>query len=214
MRRLRSVYVLLALSGVAVPPVAAQPHIGLTIGPSYATLSGSLIDSSKGAYGVHMGLNFEHDYGSRWLLDVELAYSQKGVSDTPFDGEILDFRHNYFELPITLNRLFQISGGPWAVSPYAGVAVALNLDCGFRYEGESEYTDCEEGTPGGNAASYDIGIPIGVGLRRRYPGGSGLGAEIRYTFGLRNAFDQEGQTARNGSLQVLFSFVIPLTSDG
>ncbi len=188
----------------------AQPHLGLTGGVTYATFSGDLVERADGAYGSFLAGNFEWWLGA-WVLDAEFGVMQKGVSNLPLGADLLDFRLEYLELPVTLNRVFRFGRG-WGVAPYAGVSFALSSGCGFRFDGQSAYEDCGEETPGGNTKAWDLGLPVGFAFRRTYEGGSRLSLEVRYAFGVSGALDVEGRAARNNVLTVLLGFAVPLVN--
>lgn len=195
---------------VPARPAAAQSHIGLVVGPAMASMSGDLVQSSDIAWGVFVGLNYELEFGDDWQLDAELGLSQKGASRVPTSGGPVDYNLSYIEVPVTLNRLFWIADGRWAISPYAGIAAAMATSCGVRPSGEFDYTDCDETTPGGAYADLDLSVPIGVAFRHRYRGGSAMAIEARYSLGLSDVFEIDGRTARNNVATVMFSFVLPL----
>lgn len=209
--RLAVLFLVLELCALPGNRAAAQTYLGFIAGPTFADLNGSLVQDSDGAYGVLLGADLEVVLSRTWLLDAEIMWIQKGVSNVPFGTELIDFRNAYIEVPLTVNLLFPIARGLWSVGPYLGAAIGYNLTCNFRFEGESEYTGCEDDTPGGTARSLDVSIPIGIAFRRSYPGGFRLSLEVRYYQGLLNALDAGGQSARNRVLAVLFSFSPPLT---
>jgi hypothetical protein len=201
---------LAALPGLGPTAAAGQTYVGLAAGATIARMSGSLVERADVAFGAQVGLDLEIAASPNWLIDAEFMYVQKGVSNVPRGSDLVDFRHSYLEAPITVNRLFGILGGRWAVSPYLGAAVGLNQGCGVRSLGEFEYSDCNETTPGGTARRLEVSLPLGLALRRRYPGGARLAFEARYSLGLTSVLETTGQTARNGVLALLFSFALPL----
>lgn len=200
-------------AGLIAQPAQAQHHLGLFVGPTLATMSGELIESSEIAWGVAIGVNYELELGDHWQLDAEFGLSQKGAAQAPGDAGNVDYQLQYMELPITLSRLFDL-GGSWYVSPFAGIAIAVATGCGVRPAGTFDYVDCDETTPGGLQQDLDVGIPFGVAFRHRYRGGSAMSVEARYTLGLSPAFDEDGVIASNNVLAVLFGFVFPLDDDG
>ena len=208
------VCVALGVCAIEVKHADAQTYLGLTAGPTFAGLHGGLVSEADGAYGVLVGADLQVEIGRSVVFDAELQWIQKGVSNVPLDGEIVDFRNAYIEVPITFNLLFPIGSGGWSVGPYAGGAVGLNVNCDFRFEGESAYRLCQDDTPGGDAKNFDVSIPMGIAFRRSYPGGFRLSLEVRFYQGLINALDVAGQSARNRVLAMMFSFSPPLIDAG
>lgn len=212
----RAVWVLagVVIGVAAAQPAAAQSHIGLVIGPTMANLAGDLVESSDIAWGVFVGLNYELELGEDWQLDAEFGLSQKGASRVPTADGPIDYNLSYIEVPVTINRLFWIADGRWAISPYLGLAAGMATSCGVRPSGEFDYTDCDETTPGGAYEKLDLSVPIGVAFRHRYRGGSAMAVEARYSVGLSAVFDTGSGTARNNVATVMFSFVFPLDHGG
>lgn len=210
MNRLAIGVAVLGLSMSLASPARPQAYVGLTGGATVATMIGGLIDRADVAYGAVVGLNLELEPWSRWLIDMEFLFIQKGVSNVPDGADEVDFRHTYLETPVTLNRLLPIANSGWSVSPYLGVTAGLNRGCDIRSQGEFEYADCEDDTLGGTASRLEVSVPVGVALRRSHPGGSRLAFEIRFSQGLTRVLDATGGSARNSVFACFFSFALPL----
>lgn len=200
---------LASLTLLVASPAAAQTHLGFTFGPAVSRMSGDVVDSSDLQWGIFVGLNVEYELSPNWQLDLELALSQKGGDKVGIEGGSYDYRLDYVEFPLTLSRLFWINDGPWAIAPFAGFSVGLKMKCEFRPGGERdvEFEECTSETPGGDSSDTFYGIPIGVALRRRFPGGSAMAIEARYTASLTEGSEVGELMARSNSFSVMFSWV-------
>jgi len=212
----RRALLLASLTLLIAAPAAAQAHVGFTVGPALSRLSGDAVSSSDSQWGIFLGLAIEYELSRDWQLDLELALSQKGGDKVGIEGGSYDYRLDYFEFPLTLSRLFWINDGPWAIAPFAGFSVGLKTRCAIRPAGEreTEFEDCTAVTPGGDTPGTFYGVPVGVAARRRFPGGSALGIEARYTAGLTKGSEVGELMASTNSFSVMFSFVWPLDTRG
>jgi hypothetical protein len=175
-------------------------------------VSGEEITGSDAQWGIMLGLNFEYEIARDWQIDVEFGLSQKGGDKVETPDGVFDYRFNYIEIPVTVNRLFWLNEGPWAISPFAGLSIGLKSGCSIRpaAQREVEFEDCSVDTPGGDTVSQMLGLPIGVALRRRYPGGSAFAVEARYT-AMLNSGKEEGEfMGKSNTFAVMASFTFPL----
>ncbi len=197
------------------PAAVAQVSVGFTGGVTWSGMTGSFVDGSGRELGSVIGLNAEYQIGRLWVLDAEFNLTQKGADDLrlPTSAELIDFRHKYLEVPILLHHVFRLPGGRFAVHPYAGGAVGLNVGCDLRYEDSFTFEPCEEATPGGLGRRVDASVVIGVAFRRRFGGLSTISLESRLSLGLTTVSEEAhagGLSARNNVVHVLFSFGLPL----
>lgn len=212
----RRALLLASLTLLVGAPAAAQAHIGFTVGPALSRLSGDIVNTSDSVVGIFVGLSIEYELGPDWQLDLELALSQKGGDKVGIEGGSYDYRLDYFEFPLTLSRLFWLNDGPWAIAPFAGFSVGLKTRCAIRPAGEREveFEDCTAETPGGDTPGTFYGVPFGVAARRRFPGGSAMAIEARYTAGLNKGSEVGELMASTNTLSVMFSFVFSLDTRG
>ena len=192
-------------------PATAQFRFGLQGGFSASNMTGDDIQASDSNFGIFVGLAFEYDLSMDWQLDLDAVLHQKGGDKVVGPAGIpTDLRINYFELPLTVSRHFWLSGGPWSVSPFAGFAIGLNMGCTYRRPAgarELEFEDCKE--IGLEAPGTTYGIPFGVAMRRKYPGGSAINVEARYTYSLSAGAAAGDLEAYSNSASVIMSFVFP-----
>ena len=207
---------LASLTLLVAAPAEAQAHLGFTFGPTPSRLSGDVVETSDSQWGIFVGLAIEYELGPDWQLDLELALSQKGGDKVGIEGGSYDYRLDYFEFPLTLSRLFWLNGGPWAIAPFAGFSVGLKTRCALRPAGERdvEFEDCTAETPGGDTPGTFYGVPFGVALRRRFPGGSAMALEARYTAGLTKGSEAGELMASANSFTLMFSWVWSLDTRG
>ena len=200
---------LASLTLLVAAPAAAQARIGFTVGPALSQMAGDAVSTSDSQWGIMLGLNLEYELSRDWQLDLELALSQKGGDKVGIDGGSYDYRLDYFEFPITLSRLFWLNDGPWALAPFAGFSVGLKTKCAIRPAGErdTEFETCTAETPGGgDTPGTFYGVPFGVAARRRFPGGSAMAIEARYTAGLTEGSEVGELMASTNTFTVMFSF--------
>lgn len=203
--------VVLAISLAGQPtPIAAQLHAGLQSGITVSGFEGGLAEGADPVLGGTFAIDLEYWLGPRWVLDVDVGLVQRGAGNLTIRGDTVDYRINYLEVPVMLGHAFPISGGRWHLAPYIGAALSRVSDCGVRFEGEWRYGDCGDQTPGGRSTRFDVSVPLGVAVRHRYPGGSRLSFELRYSESLSNVLSSDGASARNRLLQALIGFVLPL----
>lgn len=202
-----------ALGLVLATPLSAQWHVGIQTGGTIGTLSGGFVERADIAYGATIGADVEYWFAERWVIDADLVLLQRGASNIPHDADVVDFRFNYLETPLMVGHAFPILGRRWAVSPYAGLSAGWISDCGVRFEGQSHYMKCEEGNPGGPVTKIDVNVPFGVAFRHRYPGGSRLTLDLRFAVSITPVLQPDGREARSRVLQLLFSFVLPLSEE-
>lgn len=207
---------LASLTLLVASPAAAQAHIGFTFGPALSRMSGDVVDSSDTQFGIFAGLTIEYELSANWQLDLGLALSQKGGDKVGIEGGSYDYRLDYVEFPLTLSRLFWLNDGPWAIAPFAGFSVGLKMKCEVRPGGqrEVEFEECTAETPGGDSPDTFYGVPIGVALRRRFPGGSAMAIEARYTAGLSKGSEVGELMARTNTFSLIFSWVWSLDTRG
>lgn len=210
--RWRRALLLASLTLLAAAPAAAQARIGFTVGPALSRLAGDVVDTSDTQWGVFLGLNLEYELSMSWQLDLEFALSQKGGDKVGIEGGSYDYRLDYIEIPVTLSRLFWLNDGPWAIAPFAGFSLGLKTKCAIRpaAQRDVEFEECTSATPGGDSPSTFYGVPLGVAARRRFPGGSALGIEARYTAGLSKGSEVGELMATTNTFAVMFSFVFPM----
>ncbi len=206
--RIQRALLVASLTLFVAAPAAAQARLGFTFGPAVSRMAGDVVDSSDSQWGIFVGLNIEYELGRDWQLDLEFALSQKGGDKVGIAGGSYDYRLDYVEFPLTLSRLFWINDGPWAIAPFAGFSVGLEMKCELRPAGERdvEFEDCTAETAGGASPGTFYGVPIGVALRRRFPGGSAMTIEARYTASLTEGSEVGELMARSNSFSVMFSW--------
>lgn len=168
----------------AASPAAAQLTFGVKGGLNVAKLS---FDPDEGftpenRMGLVVGMLVTQPLRSRFGLQLEALYSQKGAKDE-FSEDGFDFKQtfklDYFEIPVLANV---------AVTSSDTVRFSLNAGPTFGFlvndkqvteiEGEKEESDIED------VKSYDIGFALGGAVQTRQ-----LIFDARYTWGLTNLND-------------------------
>lgn len=207
---------LASLTLLPAAPAAAQAHFGFVVGPALSQPSGDAVSTAASQWGILLGLNFEYELSRDWQVEVGFALSQKGGDKVGIEGGSYDYRMDYLEVPITLSRMFWLNDGPWAVAPFAGVSIGMKTRCALRPAGDraAEFEECTAETPGGDTPGTFYGVPFGLALRRRFPGGSALGFQTRYTVGLNQGSEVGEFMATQNTFSVLVSFVWAMDTRG
>ena len=215
MRRCVAVWVT-ALACTLTPSgsAAAQWSVGLETGATVSTLSGSFPRGAESVLGATFGATIERRLGEAWILEADPAFTQTGAGSVRVGSSLVDFRFVYLGAPITVGRTFAILGGHWRVGPYAGAALSWLAGCGLRFRGQFHYSSCLPSTPGGEPSRLDVSLPVGVTLRHRYAGGSGIALDLRYAPSLTSVLDPGGLSARNRLVWIRFGFTLPLGGGG
>jgi len=201
---------------------AQKSHLGLMAGFVGATMGGSYIEGSSGfERGFHGMLSIDREINDRWSIETGFSWMQKGgsklaLSGLDEDGATYGYQFSYIQVPILARLKFPISGGPWHIVPFAGVAIGTNAGGkykdGDRFEFEEDAT-VDENSPGGKAKTLELSVPLGSYFWVEFPGDSRFIFGLKYELGLTNVFtaaEEAGKTARNNALMMMFGFVGPL----
>lgn len=189
------------------------------VGPTVASMSGSYIEATDGVeLGVGAGLVLDHQFGDRWALVTGIGWVQKGgksVTLSSAPDSSYGFQSSYLQVPLLARAALPLSGGPWSIAPFAGVAFGLNVGCKYKNADEFEFEEdgCDEDTPGGKPRPIEFSVPFGVNVWREFPGGSRVILEARYELGLTNVFEAASDmshAARNNIFSARFGFLLPL----
>lgn len=198
----------------AATPAGAQWSLGLEAGPTYASWTGSDVRAS-GIWGAHLAAVLENRVAERWTVIAAGVWQQKGAFDvrTADGSNGTDFKSAHVAFPVTVGWELALSTG-WAVTPYAGVAFAVTVDC--RTKDPSVFSfedDCGVATPATELADVQWDIPLGLRLVRSYPGGSRFIAKVHHEIGVTQLLPNPvaaGETARGRMWLLTGGFSIPL----
>ncbi len=177
---------ILTLMLVNVGPAAAQKKfIGITGGATLGDF-GSITSTSRwgGTVGVTMGYrNFDWS-----IVRLEGIWAQRGA-----EGIRLD----YIEVPVLVGTSAHLgSGGNFRGGFYTGVQVGFKTGC-VEETTTPGVTSCA-------AANTGLwGIPFGVQLGQWTPDGAFVGVDVRYLFGLTNAFSTSFAYNRGWTFKLL-----------
>ncbi len=174
----------------------AGPRVGILVGLSSATLSGSDVTITAGdvgvtkkrrtggVAGVYATLPLA---GSPVSLRPELLYAQKGVSLSA-DGVMGTTKLDYLELPVLLQLDVPNTSG-FRPALYVGPSVAYRVKCSLDVSGGGQSTSsgCDNSGSAGQPAprKFDVSGVVGGQLGFEL-GGQSLGVGVRYTQGFTN----------------------------
>lgn len=200
-------------------PIYSQNNLGILVGPSAATMSGSYIKGSSGLeWGFAAFINIDKEFGDRWSFVTGINVIQKGGKKLMLaihGDSTYGYQSMYLQLPLLIRAKFPFASGKWYVAPYSGFFIGGNLSMawkpGEQFEFEEEGAD--ENSPGGKPKKLEMGIPIGLHIWRQFPGGSRFMFDLHYELGLANVFQEAqdaGLKAKNNVICAMFGFSVPL----
>jgi hypothetical protein len=203
-------------------PVQAQrSHLGVLAGFATATVGGSYIEGSSGReLGFHAVGVIDREFNDRWAFETGISWIQKGgkkliLSDHAASGETYGFQTSYLQIPLLIRAKFPISGGPWFIAPFAGIAIGANV--GSKHKNGEAFEFEEEGStansPGGEPQTLELSVPLGSYLWIEFPGDSRFFFGLKYEVGLTNVYQAAAdldQSSYNKVLVPMFGFVVPL----
>lgn len=189
---------------LAVSPVQAQWNIGGLINIGNSTVNVDPNPDSEdysGLFGFGIGAVLDRSLTGPLELHAEPMFLQKGTTIDD-EGDEVNFRSSYFELPIMLRYNFQSQGN---ITPYAMAGPSFGYLLGAKFKAGGSEFDAKD-----QFKSADVGVGFGGGAK--IPQDSfELFVEARYVLGLVNVNNDEsdGTTVKNRGVQVLFGITIP-----
>lgn len=210
MRSLRCVLAAAVLCAGLAGPAAAQARIGLQLGPTWSTLSDPTVEDISARSTVAGGGYLVLPFGSRFSLQPELMYMNKGATADFTDeiGTVGIFRLEYMQIPI----LFRNSFGRGRLRPTAfiGPAFSFMMKCSLEAPGLlDEPANCDdESTDAAIINTTDFSGILGLGLD--YSAGLVVvSVDGRYEFGFKD-IDTSPGAVKNRSWTLLIGASIPL----
>lgn len=179
--------------------------IGIKAGPTYSSFKGDNADNYEYRLGYSAGLMAQHHITEKIGIQTELLYTSKGAKNefTAGNQQIEEtFRLNYVDVPVLLHIytgsvFFDLGPQMSFITKSRQLREAANGDTESVVK--TEITDLPY--------AIDFNYVAGVGYRFS----NGLGAELRYTGGLKNIFDEGpmvGRELRNSSFSFMLSYFI------
>lgn len=182
-----------ALLAAALTASASAQTIGLTAGATFNTISGDdlddIVESRTGFVGgVYLNLPLG---GGALSLEPALLYTMKGADFPDVDTEL---NADYIQIPVLLRYGFGAGG----VKPvlFAGPAANIQVSCDLTgtFEG-----DCEDELSNPESLQWDGIVGAGIGFGK-------LGVDVRYEFGLTDAF--EDIDGKNATWSILLRYAL------
>ena len=128
------------------------------VGPTAASMGGSYIESTQGfELGIAATIVLDHQFGDRWAVVTGLGWVQKGgkVSHArpPLPTPPMDSNRHTCRYHFSPRAALPVSGGPWFIAPFAGVAMGLKVGCKYKNAAQLEFEEdgCDEHSPGGGS---------------------------------------------------------------
>ena len=160
-------------------------------------MSGDDIEDNDAKIGFALGGFLTFNISGDFSVQPELLFVQKGTKWSDGDAKAV-FRLTYLEIPILAKYSFAV-GTNMKASVFAGPALALKVGATTYVEvgGESITEDLDE------AKGMDLGLAFGAGME--WPLGNNVVTfDIRYTLGLSNCMEFEGEDFNIKNSAILF----------
>lgn len=186
-------------------PLQAQWNIGGLLSFGSSTMKVDPKPSSEeysGRFGIGIGAVLDRQLNDHLDLHTEPMFLPKGTI-VDVDGDEVQFKFSYLELPVMVRYNFQRSGN---VTPYAMAGPSLGYLTGAKFEYGGSEDDAKD-----EFKSFDFGIGFGGGAKIPKDNLE-LFAEARYVLGLANVHDDESNnrtTINNRGVHVVFGFTVP-----
>lgn len=208
MKRLAPFVIALALVFVFAPLAEAQDspiRLGLTGGAVTSSVGGDYYSVGNWKWGGMAGAFGQYHVARQTYVGLDAFWVQKGGSKVGFSqGSTQDLNLEYIEVPLTIGYVNR--WGDWESSLYIGIALAFQISCKVQPTGSSSSTDCDDAVAP-DKKTTDWSIPFGFAFMRNL-GGSLLGLDIRYDWGLSDIF--ENSNVRNRSWQFSLKWAVPM----
>ena len=208
MKRLMALAVALAFALAFAPQADAQDspmRLGLKGGAVTSSVGGDYYAVGDWKWGGIAGVVGEYHVARQTYVGLEAYWVQKGGKRVGFSvGSTQDLNVDYIQVPLTIGYVNR--WGDWESSLYIGISISFQISCKLQPTGSSSSTDCEE-TIVPSKKTTDWSIPFGFAFMRNL-GGSLLGLDIRYDWGLSDIF--ENTNVRNRSWQFALKWAVPM----
>jgi hypothetical protein len=179
--------------------------IGVKAGPTYSSFKGDQAEGYEHKLGYTFGFMTQHHLTEKIGIQTEALYTSKGAKNEFRSGnqDIKEtLRLNYIEVPVLLHV-------------YTG---GIFFDLGPQISFISKSKQIREVNSGDteNVVKTDItDLPYAIDFNYvagvGYRASNGLGAELRYTGGVKNIFDEGpmvGRELRNSSFSFMLSYFL------
>lgn len=217
-----------ALVALAVAaPVSGQ--LALRGGINLTNLVGSDAGNTDPVRGLNLGASLGLLEVSRFQIQAEVYYRQKGASGSLLDlqtlalagaaggePESLEIGLDYVEIPLLARINLGSPGKKWLPYLFGGPAFGWRLNCGVSISASSEAAgNCDDLTQNleRTLRSYETGLVLGGGIDFVIPGSLGaINLDARYTGGLSKVGEgADALDVRNQAFTVMlgYAFSIP-----
>lgn len=212
MRRLASLGLVLILGLVVTPRAEAQSsqfRLGLTGGATTSSVGGDYISLGNWRWGGVAGAFGQYFASRTTYVGLDVNWVQKGGDQVAFAfGETQDLKLEYIELPLTIGYTQRFGDG-WSSALYIGVSLGFQLSCKVQGSASSSSTDCDDAEGLARKNGTEWSIPFGFAFVRDL-GGSLLGLDVRYVWGLSDVF--ENSNIRSRGWQFTARWAVPIGS--
>ena len=219
MKRIKMAVAAALIMGLSASPALAQEggslFLGLAAGGSYAGLRGDFLSSEANVRGYTWGFvggaTFEAFVKrNAFSIRVEALYTQKGTGGIPEGLNNIDLNLAYIDVPVMLNLNVPLSY-KWSVAFYTGISVGFNISCDLS-SSDGSSVSCADSSEDVNPKSTDIGWPFGLGIEYWPSGRAGnyLAFDVRYVYGISNAFEDSVGNVKNQVLELLVRYAFKM----
>lgn len=179
--------------------------LGLAGGATYSSVGGDAVILGDWKWGGTAGVVGSYRPARQTAIGLEINWTQKGGSDVAFTPtEEQDLELQYIEVPLTIGYVTRFSG--WESGLYLGIQIGFQISCRVKGAASGSSVDCDD-TDINEKETTDWSLPFGFFFTRDL-GGSSLGLDIRYAYGLSDVF--ENSNVRNRAWVFRALWTVPL----
>jgi hypothetical protein len=185
MRVYRAAVLATALVIATASPALAQLKGGLLAGATYSKLTGNFVVESEWTLGWTLGAYLELTHSEHSSFVLEANYVTKGGKGLSQNDQNFELTAGYVELPLLANYNASFSE-QWGGGVYGGLLFGIGATCDVNIEGSN--VDCSSGLSDWRS---EWAIPVGGRLNYNLAGGSSLMLDVRFSYPLTDAFEQQ-----------------------
>jgi hypothetical protein len=173
------------LAAVTASPALGQLRGGLLAGATYSKPTGNFVVESEWDLGWAVGAYLELLYTEHISFVLEMNYVTKGGKGTSENQQAFDLSIGYVEVPLLANYNASF-GEKWGGGFYGGLMFGAAVMCDVNIGGSN--VSCDTGL---SATRSEWAIPVGARLNYNLAGGSNLLLDVRFSFPLTDAFQDQ-----------------------
>lgn len=214
---LATLLAILTICCLTTASLSSQNAWGIRAGTNLAKIRSSdkdLLEGNKTSAGILVSVPLEFGIARKFAIQVEPSFIQKGfknsLSETNNSNTYtskMRMTTNYLELPVLAKFKFGSSKMAFnaLLGPSLGYAASGRIKSTYTINGKT--TDANEKLKFGKDEypRIDFALNGGIGI-----GFGAFGFDVRYAWGLKNIFEDNGFKIYNNGLQLALSYMMPM----